>query len=407
VYPRKIREARVGFDARNCEKLLGVTIGSKKASALFRSIGIKVSPGKARSIFTIPTWRPDITREIDLVEEAARLYGYDNIETSPRISLALREQPVVNDLSDDAREYLSSAGFREIVTNSMTHREDAAMTEPNPVLIANPLSTDMGALRSSLLPAMLSTVKHNLFNGIESSRFYEIGSVFARVPGVDQETIAGYRENERLCVAIFGLESPVYWGEKPKNATIFTLKGEANALFHRIALDNPVYIPYPTPTALSERPISVELNGEKAGTLGTVSTGLLKRYDIDAEVFFLDVSLDALRKVRDAELRYRPYPRFPVVRRDIAVIVDEETPIGEIESVIRRSAGPSLREIVLFDVYSGEQVGAGKKSCAFSLEFVPGEKTLEQQEIQGLIGGVTESLKSSLGAVLRQKETTS
>jgi phenylalanyl-tRNA synthetase beta chain len=143
------------------------------------------------------------------------------------------------------------------------------------------------------------------------------------------------------------------------------------------------------------------------GTLGLVSTGLLKRYDIDSEVFFLDVSLDAIRRLRAADLHYRPYPRFPVVRRDIAVIVDERTPIGEIEDVIRRSAGALLREILLFDVYSGEQVGTGKKSCAFSLELVPGDRTLEQPEIQGLIGAVTESLKSSLGAVLRQKESMS
>jgi phenylalanyl-tRNA synthetase beta chain len=173
-------------------------------------------------------------------------------------------------------------------------------------------------------------------------------------------------------------------------------------LFYRISLDNPRYIPYSNPTALSERPISLELNGEKVGTIGSVSSELLKRYDIDTEVYFMDVSLDAVRRLRTAELRYRPYPRFPVVRRDIAVIVDEGIAIGEIERVIRTSAGPLLREIVLFDVYAGEQVGAGKKSCAFSLEFVPGDRTLEQQEIQGLIGSVTESLKSALGAILRQ-----
>jgi phenylalanyl-tRNA synthetase beta chain len=173
-------------------------------------------------------------------------------------------------------------------------------------------------------------------------------------------------------------------------------------LFHGISLDNSRYIPYSSPIALSERPIFVELNGEKVGTLGSVSTSLLKRFDIDTEIFFLDVSLDAVRRSRAAGLRYRAYPRFPVVQRDIAVIVDEVTTIGEIERVVRSSAGPMLREIVLFDVYSGEQVGAGKKSCAFSLEFVPGDRTLEQQDIQRLIGAVTDSLKSSLGAVLRQ-----
>lgn len=404
VYPRRIRGPVVGFDARNCERLLGISIGRQRISSLFRRIGIKRLKGGKQGIdcYSIPTWRPDVSREVDLVEEAARLHGYDAIATSPVMRLPLTDRNEPRDLSDTLRDYLSSSGFREIVTNSMTDLETAGVASGQPVVIANPLSNEMSALRSSLLPGVLATIKHNLNNGVQSARFFEIGHVFERRAGGDPETLEGYREEERLCFAAFGLESPLHWDEKPKNVTLFTLKGEANALFRKISLDNARYIPYPDPTALSERSIFIELHGEKVGTLGLASSRLLRKFDIEADVVFVDLSLEAIRTARRSGPTYRPYPRFPIVRRDIAVIVDERITIGEIEEVIRSAAGPLLRGIVLFDIYTGDQAGRGKKSCAFSLEFVPDEKTLEQQEIQRLTGQVVARLQSSLGAVLRQ-----
>ncbi|HLF14010.1 MAG TPA: phenylalanine--tRNA ligase subunit beta [Bacteroidota bacterium] len=404
VYPKKIRETRITFNVKNSNKLLGITLRKTEVSTLFNRIGIKkiVQQKSGGTIYSVPTWRPDITREVDLVEEAARLYGYEKIGTAGEIRLNLGEHAPAVDVADLIRDYLSSSGFREIVTNSMSDRETASHPEAIPVILANPISLDMTALRTSLLQGLLTTIRHNLFHGIDSSRFYEIGSVFRMNPSGDPEIISGYFEEERLCLAMYGLESPGHWEDKPKKVTIFTLKGEANALFRKISLDNSRYIPYSTPTALSERSIFIEIKGERVGSLGLVSSALLKRYDIDTEVFFLDLALDKLRKSGSTALTFRPYSRFPVVRRDLAVIVNESVTIGQIEDAIRAVAGPMLREIILFDIYRGEQAGAGKKSCAFSLEWVSENRTLEQQDILELMGGVTEKLESSLGAVLRQ-----
>jgi phenylalanyl-tRNA synthetase beta chain len=214
--------------------------------------------------------------------------------------------------------------------------------------------------------------------------------------------LSGYREEERLIAAVYGLESPVSWENKPRMSDIFTLKGEAKALLGKISLDNPRYIPYSNSTALSERSISIEIKGENVGTIGSVSTGLLGRYDIDTEVHYFDLSLDAMRKVWNRMPAFRPYARFPVVRRDIAVIVDESVPVGGIEEIIRDAAGRILGDVTLFDVFRGDQAGAGKKSCAFSLEFVPTAGTLGQDVILGLMEAVTLKLKTSLGAELRQ-----
>ncbi len=404
VYPRKIKQAKVPYNIEKTNQLLGVIIKPATISTLFNRIGIKKIGNRTKGsvVYSVPTWRPDITREVDLIEEAARLYGYQNIGTAGQIRLNLNQQAPTIGLSDQIRDYLSSSGYREIVTNSMCDRETASLSGMTPVLLSNPISLDMAALRTNLLQGLLTTVKHNLFHGVESSRFYEIGNIFRRENSVDPESLEGYVEEEHLCLALNGLESPIHWQDPSKKVTIFTLKGEANALFRKISLDNPSYIPYPTPTALSERSIFIEIKGERVGSLGMVSAELLKRNEIESDVLYLDLSLDSLRRLSGPHHRFVPFSRFPLVRRDLAVIVDESVSIGQIEDAIRAVAGPMLREIVLFDIYRGEQAGAGKKSCAFSLEFVPESRTLEQQEILDLIGRVTETLKSSLGAALRQ-----
>lgn len=133
-----------------------------------------------------------------------------------------------------------------------------------------------------------------------------------------------------------------------------------------------------------------------------VSKDLLKKYDIEADVVFLDLSVEKLRKLYSREVRYQPYPRYPAIQRDIAVIVDDAVAAGKIEEEIRAAAGPMLNNLILFDIYRGEQVGRGKKSCAFSLEFLAIDRTLEQQEIQSVMDGVTERLGKSMNAVLRQ-----
>lgn len=404
VYPRKIRPLKIAFDVKKSDQLLGVTIKPARVSGLFGKIGIKkIRALKNGSVaYLIPTWRPDITREVDLIEEAARLHGYEKISTVGSIRLTVADKSPLPDIRDTVCEYLSSSGCREIITNSMCDAESAAIFDPSPVLLSNPLSIEMAALRTSLLPGVLTTIKHNVFHGIESSRFYEVGNIFRRKPGSDPDSLNGYVEEEHVCLAIFGLESPIHWDDEPKKSTIFTVKGEAGALLSKISLDNPSYIPYSTPTALSERSIYIEIKGERVGCLGSISKQLRDRYQLETEVIFLDFSLDRLRAVAVAKTGFKPYSRYPLVRRDIAVIVDESIPVGRIEDAIRVVAGPMLRDIVLFDIYRGEQAGAGKKSCALSLEFVPVEGTLEQREILELMGRITEKLKSSLGALLRQ-----
>lgn len=403
-YPRRIKQAVIQFDVENSNKLLGITIDIKRISTLLKRIGIIRKSGGSRGTahFIAPSWRPDLSREVDLIEEVARLHGYEKIGSDVRVRFPLSDTPPGTDPADRLRDYLSACGYLEMITNSMQDEKTAGIAGAHFVGIANPISKEMTSLRTSLLPGLLSTIKHNIYHGTLSSRFYEIGSVFQKKPGGDPDTLSTYTEEQRLIVGTYGKEFPSFWNEKARPVDIYTLKGEANALLSQIFLDNPSYIAYPDSTALTERSIFIEIRGERAGLLGMVSRELLKRYDIETDVFFLDLSLDALKNRKSRDLRFRAFSRYPAVTRDIAVIVDESVPAGSIERVIRDAAGSLLADITLFDIYRGDQAGPGKKSCAFSLEFVSPDHTLDQKDIQGVMENVTGSLEKSFKAALRQ-----
>jgi len=405
LYPVKVKPRKVSLNLEKSNQLLGISLTEKRVSALLKRIGIvrtRSAPKTAGISYSVPTWRPDITRGIDLTEEIARLHGYDNIEAEDTIRITLNRPEGDAELPDLLRGYLSAAGYQEVVTNSMREPSSISDGGVEPVRIANPISSEMAVLRTDLLQSMLTVIKHNIFNGITSSRFFEIGKVYTHVVGGDPETLTSFLEEERLMVALFGDENPVFWGAPSVKSSIFTLKVECNALLGKFSLDNPVYIPYSNPTALSERSIFIEMSGERVGMIGTVSAKLMKQFDLETEIHFMDLSLERLGKFSKPGLKYKEYSRYPTVLRDVAFVVDEGIPIGEIEERIRTAAGEILGAIVLFDIYRGDQVEPGKKSCAFSLEFVPREKTLDQQEIQSVMRRVTESVTSAFHAVLRQ-----
>ncbi len=405
VYPRVIRELRIDFNAENSNKLLGIKLSNQTISGLLKRIGIEcvgrpTRQGKIR--FRVPTWRPDISREVDLIEEVARLYGYDKIEADTKIHLTLDVSPSRRSIEDDLGDYLSSAGYQEIITNSMLSARESANSTGESVRILNPISREMETLRSDLLHSMLTVIQHNINNGISSSRFYEFGKTYRMDPNGDPEKLGSFHEEEKLLIAIFGLQEPVFWGNRTEQSTIFTLKGECNALIRKISLDNPRYIPYSTPTALSERSIFIEISGERVGMIGTVSGDLLKIFDLESDIHFLELSMTRLTNFPKEKIQFREYPRYPVVTRDLAVVVDESVSIGDLGESIRQAAGEMLGEMAVFDIYRGNQLEPGKKSVAFSLEFIPREKTLGQEEIQAIMSRIMQRVSTTFNAVLRQ-----
>jgi phenylalanyl-tRNA synthetase beta chain len=408
VYPRRIVPKRVPLRVKKANEILGTTLRASMVSALLHKLGIDdiKSAGKKKVkdelVFLVPTSRQDLEREIDLVEEIARMYGYGNIGIQTRTSLEYSTHAPAPDADDVLREWLIGRGFREIITNSMEHEWMASLASNKAVEVANPISKDMGFLRTSLIPSALSVVRNNVFQGAKNLRLFEIGRVYFRDrrPG-KPGWIAGFEEFPKLILVFYGNARPQDWDIKSRFIDIFDVKGELEALFEKIFLDNYKFIPYPTTKALTEDGLLVEINGEEAGFLGNVRKTVLQRFDIESDVYVAELEAGILSRVMHERRAYRAPSRYPLVARDLAIVVDEGLPVEDLVSEIRRASGPLLTSVELFDIYRGNQIGAGKKSCAFSMEYRSEDHTLTQEEIEVIVRNVIGHLSSKFNASLR------
>lgn len=408
VYPRKIVPKKVSLRVKKANEILGTTLRASEVSALLHRLGIDdvTSAGKKgvkdELLFCVPTSRPDLEREIDLVEEIARMYGYDNIGIQTRTSLEYSIHAPASDAQDALREWLIGRGFHEIITNSMEHQWMASLASNKAVEVANPISKDMGFLRTSLIPSALAVVRNNVSQGAKNLRLFELGRVYFRDQGTGKPGwIAGFEEFPKLILVFYGDARPQDWDIQSKFTDIFDVKGELDALFGKIFLDNYKFIPYPTTKALTEDGLLIEINGEEAGLLGKVRKTVLQRFDIESEVFVAELDAGILGRVMNERRAYRAPSRYPLVARDLAIVVDEGLPVEELFSEIRRASGPLLTSVELFDIYRGNQIAAGKKSCAFSLEYRSEDHTLTQDEIEVIVRNVIGHLSSKFNASLR------
>jgi phenylalanyl-tRNA synthetase beta chain len=407
-YPKKILSRRIKLRLKRTNELLGTSLTAKEASSFLKRLSIPVvASGKgARSLgelmFTTPTWRPDLEREIDLVEEIARVYGYSKIGTSARSLLSYPNVPPERDYPATIREWLVGSGYHEIVTNSMQDKSLASLSFENFVEIANPINKDMAALRTSLIPSALGVIRHNIFHGTKDFRVFEFGKVYFRTASSEGNgSRSGFQEEERLLLACTGAIGPPNWdGIQPQSDILF-VKGELETLFQKIFLDKLKFIPYPTTKALTEVGLGIEINGRTAGVMGLVGRELLKGFEIDQDVCVAEISLEPLVRSLGQPRRYRELPKYPSVMRDLALIVDAGVPVEKIAEEIRSAGRPLLSKMELFDVYTGEQIGGGKKSCAFALEFMAEDHTLTQQEVDRVMKEIIDRVSLRLQATLR------
>jgi phenylalanyl-tRNA synthetase beta chain len=406
VYPRKIVPFVVNLRVKKTNNVLGTNLNEKKIIGYLKKLDIEALRSTKQEggtiQFKIPTNRPDLEREIDLIEEVARMFGYNNVETKTKSSISFGEQPPQAELSNDIREWLIGRGFNEVVANSMQDVSYASLVLNNYVRVANPISKDMEVLRTSLVPGMLQIIRHNLFHGSKNLRLFEFGTVYSQkheLKGITWND--GIIEENRLIVAISGQSEPVGWEKQPRPTDLFDLKGEVEGLFRKIFLDNFKFIPYSTTRTLTQSGLDIEINGVVTGFAGKVTDELLKRFDIEQDVFVLELTLDNIGSTIRHQKKYRTLPKYPSVMRDLALVVDDALPLESLMQSVKEVGGQLLKSVELFDIYRGNQIAEGKKSCAFALEFRSEEKTLEQDEVDNVVKSILHNVSSKFQATVR------
>ncbi len=404
------------------EKILGIVVPRDEVIRILTTLGFAVAEGEGEMLHcTVPPYRPDVEREIDLIEEVARIYGYDNIpepDHTPLPSFAPRPRP--DDLLRHAAQtLLSGHGYRELYTNSLLSKQDAerfnhpvlgseAMAGPV-VETLNAISTTMTTLRPSLLPGMLQVMAFNQNHGQETLRFYEFGHVFHRTnrdpgsgPG-QAVLVRGYAEHDTFIMAASGPEAPVGWDQKPRPVDFFDLKGHVEALLETLCVPDVVMTPSYEATPITAYHLTVTSGQTYLGVIARLSDDLADEFDLKEPAFFAELDWSALVPVAapGLERTYQTVSRYPVVDRDIAVVVSRSQAVGPMIETIRKAGGPLLRDVGVFDLYQGKGIAADRKSVAFSLRF-GAERTLKDAEVDGRVQAIVKQLGAAYEAVLRQ-----
>jgi phenylalanyl-tRNA synthetase beta chain len=411
-YPKKIVPPEIELRHARVRKILGIDVPAEKNAAILSSLGFEILSEQEGSLHVrVPTYRPDISAEIDLIEEIARMHGYDKIEsTYPQDSTVMTRGMQADSLEDVSRSILTAAGFSEVITYSFGAPADMADLSggedgglPEPVKMKNPLSEDASVLRTTIIPGILQSLRTNINAGTKDLKLFETGKVYFPAEGEvlpEEKTLA--------CAAITGLPRPVDWKTKPDGVDFFDLKGIAESLVHALC-SSEMRVVKTSREGFHPGICADIFVGDKAvgaiGKIGEVHPRLLDKYEIEQKVYLFEIDLDAIAAAGASPTgtgcKYKQFSRFPSAERDLAVVVDESVEAAAVSAAISKAGGNILDGVLLFDVYRGKQIGEGKKSLAFGLRFQSADKTLTDDKITASSDRILRALEAQFSAKLR------
>jgi len=402
VYPKKIKNKNIKIRFERIEKVLGYSIPSKSVSSILKKLGMKIVSTSPKVItVSPPTFRPDIEREIDLIEEIARIYGYDNIPTVSKISITLGEKNDEFTFKDKARDIACSLGFYEMINNPLQNKNDSSLTG-SPIEIMNPLSLDMEYLRTSLLPGALSVISKNIKHGEKDLQLFEIGDVFNKHSDNEIRKFEDFVENQNLIYILSGMIKPKEWNQNERIANVYALKGMLQSFERKILLDNVLNDSYyHSENSCFDLFFAKKLNDKEIGSGGRISKEVLKQFDIQQDVFAFEYSLDELKKIKIENRKYSEPLKFPKVIRDFAFIFDKTIQYEDVENFIRKGGSELLKSVKLFDLFESDSIGKDKKSLAFNLEYYSEERTLTEEEVEKEFNRLIFAVTNKFNAKLR------
>ena len=386
-------------DARLAQQL-GLTIDADEVDDILSRLGLSlVKRSSSGATWLAPSWRFDLTIEQDLVEEVARIYGYNNLPTStPTMALDLQPNPESQQQPGVFRSQLISRGYQEVITYSFVDPEVQALVDPGvtPVSLANPISADMAVMRTNLWSGLLSTAAYNLNRQQSRVRIFEMGQCF--VPS--DEGDLGLSQNMMLAGLICGSRAPVGWTSTKDKVDFYDIKGDLEAVFAQTGLAAEFSFTADEHPALHPgQAASICRNGQKIGWIGQLHPKIQKRLGISTEAYLFQVDFSKIEDVRIPS--FQEVSKFPEVKRDLAFLVDASVPAQRLVDSAREAAGKHLIDLKLFDVYQSKDVDSKGKSIALGLTFQDDSRTLTDEEINHAIDSVVSHLAEICGAELR------
>lgn len=390
-YPDKIENFKIILRYSKIDQILGIKIHREKIKEILRSLDIDILNEIPNGLeISVPPYRADVNREIDVIEEILRIYGYNKVDAPQKIAFT------PNKLSEDDQDSLEnfwartlqSQGFYEVMNNSLTAEKNVS---ENPVRLLNPLSSDLAFMRTSLLQGLLENTAYNINRKNPDIKFFELGKIYHK--------IEEYQERKQLALLVSGREVSENWLVPKSSTDFYHLKGYVSLLMQKLGL------------SIEEKPLedtrfsdAIELinNGKTIARIGKVSSELLKSFDIDQECFYAEIELETAQELREkGNFKFVDIPKFNKIRRDLALLLDKNISYAELYASAMKNKSSYLKSVNLFDVYEGKNLPENKKSYALSFELLNEEKTLEEKEISEVMNGLIKTFENDFSATLR------
>lgn len=413
VYPKVVEPYTVEVTYNKINTLIGKVIPVETVKSILESLEMKIVSETAEGLtLHVPVYRIDVQRDVDVIEDILRIYGYNNVEFSDSVKSNLSYKTPTdrsNELQHLVSEQLCGYGFNEILNNSLTRSAyyDGLSTYPaaHCVMLMNPLSADLNCMRQSLLFGGLESIEHNAKRKNGNIRFFEFGNCYDY--NVDNkkedETLSAFSEDYRLALWVCGNRVENNWAHANEKSTVYELKAYVENVLHRLGVNDKKIIFGNLSNDLYDAGLSITTtSGRQLGTLGIVNHKICKAMDIDFEVYYAELSWTLLMKeTKKNKVTFSEISKFPAVKRDLALLIDKSVKFAEIEKIASDSERKLLKEVSLFDVYEGKNLPAGKKSYAVSFYLQDETKTLNDKQIDAIMKKIQTNLEQKLGAQLR------
>lgn len=400
VYPKKIEDHQVVLNFENTTRLIGEEIPKETIKEILTSLEIKVNNVTETGIgMTIPAYRNDVTREADVIEEILRVYGYNRIGFSEKLNASISETKKVEDhlIQDKVSAQLTALGFHEMLANSLTSPTYITLSdshkEDHSVHILNPLSQDLSVLRQSMLYGAMEALSYNVNRKMKDIKLFEFGATYHNYPD-------GRSEKKHLSLTVSGQRNDDSWTVPSQKSDFFYFKGVISAILERLGL-----------TDYSEKAVKSDIFSEglmyTRGKDTLVEFGLIHKkikshFDIDAETLFADFDWDLiLKSISVDNFKLKPIPKYPLVKRDFALLLDKDVSFGKLKEAAMQTEKKLLKEVSLFDVYTGKSLPKGKKSYALSFTLQDERKTLNDKQIDKIMQKLQQKFEKDFGATLR------
>lgn len=421
AYPKPATPVRIVLRHHKVNELLGLELKPEEIEYYLSQLGFKIEDRKPRPVgssasqpqpvtFLIPSFRVDLKRETDLIEEVCRLHGVEKIPaTAPRGARGANEYDPVHDNLAEARRILTGLGLNEAQGQTLISEDAARLACSEIVPLENPLSADMNVLRPSLLPGLLDSLRHNVSRKTEDVALFEVGRVFTK-PTSHGESAAKDKngpavlERRRVAMALTGRRNSPFWTGENRDALydLFDLKGIIEEFLDCYGVRGVTYASRANRTALFIESATIHLGRIELGEMGRVLPPLAERYDIRQPILLAELDLDELLRLRNITRVFKPLPLFPSVRRDVAMIVPESVTHDAVLAAVRQAKPPFLESVELFDVFRGKHVPPGHKSMAYAFTYRSPDRTLTDAEVNVAHQQVVNRFKETLGATVRE-----